>query len=80
MIRTARFDTDFKTIYYGALWDGHPDFIEREIVLADKRDGKPLADAQGPLSLIVPGEKVHARWVRQVKSLEIVRVGTDEKP
>ena len=57
-----------------------PDFTDRKIILVDRRDGKPLPESQGPLRLVVPGEKVHARWVRQVKSLEIVHVGTDAKP
>lgn len=57
-----------------------PEFTDRKIILADRRDGKPLPDSQGPLRLAVPGEKVHARWVRQVKTLEIVRISTDATP
>jgi DMSO/TMAO reductase YedYZ molybdopterin-dependent catalytic subunit len=57
-----------------------PEFTERKVVLADRRDGKPLSESQGPLRLVVPDEKVHARWVRQVRALEIVRVGADAKP
>jgi len=57
-----------------------PDFTDRKVLVADRRDGKPLQESQGPLRLIVPGEKVHSRWVRQVKSLEVVHIGTDAKP
>jgi hypothetical protein len=43
------------------------------IVLADRRDDAPLEAREGPLQIIVPDEKLHARWVRQVKSLTIRR-------
>lgn len=56
------------------------DFSDRKVLLADRRNGKPLAESQGPLRLIVPGEKVHARWVRQVRVLELVHVVSDTKP
>lgn len=55
-------------------------FTDRKVLLADRRDGKPLTELQGPLRLIVPGEKVHARWVRQVRTLEVVRVAADATP
>ena len=35
------------------------------VLLADHRDGQPLSTAEGPLRLVVPDEKRHARWVRQ---------------
>jgi hypothetical protein len=43
------------------------------ILLADRRDGQPLAAAEGPLRLVVPDEKRHARWVRQVRSCTVRR-------
>lgn len=48
-------------------------FTDRVILLADKRDGKPLAAAEGPLRIVVPDEKRQARWVRQVTALTIRR-------
>jgi DMSO/TMAO reductase YedYZ molybdopterin-dependent catalytic subunit len=48
-------------------------FTDRVILLADHRDGKPLAAQSGPLQIIVPGEKKHARWVRQVITLKVGR-------
>jgi DMSO/TMAO reductase YedYZ molybdopterin-dependent catalytic subunit len=57
-----------------------PEFTDRVILLADRRDGKILPTPPGPLRLVVPGEKVHARWVRQVSALEVVRVGSESKP
>lgn len=46
-------------------------FTDRRTVLADRMNGKPLPAANGPLCLVVPGEKHHARWVRQVVSLTV---------
>lgn len=52
-----------------------PKFGRREILLADRREGQPLGPAQGPLEIIVPDEKVHARWVRQVNPIVVLSVG-----
>ena|ERR1700760_615647 len=46
-------------------------FTDREVLLADKRDGKPLSAEEGPLRVVVPAEKRPARWVRQVRGLKI---------
>ena len=43
------------------------------ILLADRQDGAAFDPKVGPLKIIVPGDKTHARWVRQVKSLTIAR-------
>jgi DMSO/TMAO reductase YedYZ molybdopterin-dependent catalytic subunit len=51
-----------------ALPELDPAFTERVVLLADHRDGQPLAATEGPLRLVVPDEKRHARWVRQVGS------------
>jgi DMSO/TMAO reductase YedYZ molybdopterin-dependent catalytic subunit len=56
-----------------ALPELDPAFSERVILIADIRDKKPLDEKHGPLQIIVPGEKRHARWVRQVISLKIGR-------
>jgi DMSO/TMAO reductase YedYZ molybdopterin-dependent catalytic subunit len=48
-------------------------YTDRVIVLADRRDGKPLSEKEGPLRIVVPDEKREARWVRQVISLTIRR-------
>ena len=51
-----------------------PAFSDRVIMLADHRDGKLLDNHEGPLRFIVPGDKRHARWIRGVTTLEIVKV------
>ncbi len=52
-----------------------PGFTDRVIFLADRRDGNPLSAKEGPLRIIVPGEKRHARWVRQVTTLTVLHAG-----
>lgn len=47
-------------------------FTDRVILLADRRDGHPLDAVEGPLRLVVPGEKRRARWVRQVIDIEVM--------
>lgn len=56
-----------------ALPELDPAFTDRVVLLADRRGGQPLAAAEGPLRLVVPGEKRHARWVRQVVSCTVRR-------
>ncbi len=51
-----------------------PTFTDRRLYVVAARDGKPLSSAEGPLELIVPGEKRNSRWVRQLQSLAIQRV------
>ncbi len=56
-----------------ALAELDPAFTDRVILLADRRDGQPLSARDGPLQIVVPGEKKHARWVRQVIKLKVGR-------
>jgi Oxidoreductase molybdopterin binding domain len=56
-----------------ALPEIDPAFSDRLILLADRRDQQPLSAEEGPLRLIVPGEKRQARWVRQVTAVTIRR-------
>jgi len=51
-----------------------PDFVDRIALVADARDGEPLPAGEGPVRLVVPGEKEGARWVRQLIELEVRRV------
>jgi hypothetical protein len=48
-----------------------PDFTDRIIILADRRDGHVLAPPEGPFRLVVSGEKRDARWVREVTGLDV---------
>jgi hypothetical protein len=49
-------------------------FNSRIILLVDRQDGLPLPLGQGPVRLVVPGDKRPARWARMVTSLEVVSV------
>ena len=50
------------------------EFGNESIVVADKRDGKPLFGYQGPLRLVCPNDKAGARSVRMLETLEFVRL------
>ena len=52
------------------------DFANESVLVADTADGKDLGPDQGPLRLVVPGDKRQGRWVRLLKSLSIVDAGT----
>jgi hypothetical protein len=39
-----------------------PELTDRVILLADTKDGQPLPLREGPFRIIVPGEKLPARW------------------
>jgi hypothetical protein len=56
-----------------ALPEIDPAFSDRLILLADRRDRQPLSPHEGPLRLVVPGDKRQARWVRQVTSVTVRR-------
>ncbi|MBA2339343.1 MAG: molybdopterin-dependent oxidoreductase [Pyrinomonadaceae bacterium] len=56
-----------------ALPELDPAFSDRVILLADRRNGKPLSATEGTLRIVIPDEKRHARWVRQVVSLTLRR-------
>ena len=58
-----------------ALPEVDPSFTDKQILLVDEREGKPLGDKEGPFRIVIPDEKRMARWVRQVKTLKVVEPG-----
>ncbi|MBC8156259.1 MAG: molybdopterin-binding protein, partial [Bacteroidetes bacterium] len=54
-----------------ALPEIDPDYATRTILLVDQADGAPLPTGIGPYRIVVPGEKKPARWVREVKAIEV---------
>jgi DMSO/TMAO reductase YedYZ molybdopterin-dependent catalytic subunit len=44
-------------------------FTDRTVLLVDKVDGQPLPAGKGPFRIVVPGEKKHARWIWEVRSI-----------
>src|SRR5262249_47639636 len=66
-----------------ALPEVDPDLTDRVVLLADRKDGKPLGADEGPYRLIVPGDKRNMRWVKQVARISVRGVGVPapkEKP
>jgi DMSO/TMAO reductase YedYZ molybdopterin-dependent catalytic subunit len=61
----------YRAVY--ALPELDPAYTDKVVMLVDKRDGKALDAKEGPLRIVVPDEKMHARWVRQVTGLVIRR-------
>jgi DMSO/TMAO reductase YedYZ molybdopterin-dependent catalytic subunit len=53
-----------------------PDFAAESVLVADTVDGKALGPDQGPLRLIVPGDKRQGRWVRLLKIISVVNAGS----
>lgn len=49
-------------------------FGNAQILIADKRDGKPLFGYQGAFRLVCPNDKAGARSVRMLETLELVRL------
>jgi hypothetical protein len=62
----------YKVVFARAELD--PAFATREIILANKRDGKPLDAKEGPFRIVAPGDKRPARWIRQVTTLRVIAI------
>jgi hypothetical protein len=56
-----------------ALPEIDPDFTRHPgALVAVRENGQPLSARDGPLQLILPADKRHARWVRSLVSVQIV--------
>lgn len=51
-----------------------PLFTDNQVLLADRADGMPLSEADGPFRLIAPKDKRGARSIRMLKRLEVVQL------
>jgi hypothetical protein len=51
-----------------------PSLSGMRAIIADRREGQPLADYEGPLRLVIDGDKLPARSVRMLEKLEVVRL------
>jgi len=54
-----------------ALAEVAPGIGEREVLVADREDGRPLPEGVGPFRLVVPGDKGGMRAVRQVAAVRV---------
>ncbi len=59
----------YRVVFSPAEFD--PGYSDRIAIVADRKDGAPLAADEGPYHLIVPGEKRPARWAKQVVRIEV---------
>jgi hypothetical protein len=57
-----------------ALAELDPGIGNLDVIVADRRDGKALDAHEGPLRLIVLGDKRHARWVKGLTTLSVERL------
>jgi hypothetical protein len=55
-----------------ALTELDGEFSDRVVLIANRRDGAPIAPPEGPLRIIVSDEHKHARWLRNVAKLTIL--------
>ena len=62
----------YKVVF--ALAELDTDFSDRQIILADKRDGQPLDTSRVPGRIVRPGDKRPPHWIRLVTSCKIVVV------
>jgi DMSO/TMAO reductase YedYZ molybdopterin-dependent catalytic subunit len=49
-----------------------PELTDNTILLAYQMDGRPLAAQEGPFRLVVPKDKKHARWIRQLTVVKVM--------
>jgi hypothetical protein len=68
----AKAHDDYAVVF--AIGEVDAAFGNEQILVADKRDGKPLFGYQGPFRLVCPNDKAGARSVRMLESLEVVRL------
>ena len=68
--------SDGKAAYFEgvALVEIDPGFSRRVALVADRRDGHPLDETEGPLRVIIPDEQRHARWIRGLASITVTTV------
>ena len=68
----AKAHDGYQVVYSLAELD--PDLTQGKFIVADKRNGKPLFDYQGPLRIVAGTDKEAARSIRMLEELEIVRL------
>jgi DMSO/TMAO reductase YedYZ molybdopterin-dependent catalytic subunit len=54
-----------------ALPELDPAYMDKTVLVAWARDGQPLPAEEGPLAIVVPDDKHPARWVRQLRRVDV---------
>ena len=65
---------DYRVVF--SLPEVDPETATQVVLVADRRDGKPLDNKEGPYRIVLGSEKKRARWVRQVIRISVE--GSDE--
>lgn len=65
--------SDGYTVVY-SIAELDPAMTDNQIIVADTMNGKPLEPKEGPLKIVVPGDKGPARWIRMLTALQIETV------
>jgi DMSO/TMAO reductase YedYZ molybdopterin-dependent catalytic subunit len=60
----------YQTVF--ALPELDPEFAREAVLVAYQVDGKPLPAGEGPIRLVAPADKKHARWVREVATIQVL--------
>jgi hypothetical protein len=68
------FDDGYRVVF--ALPEIDPDMTDKVVLVADRKNGKPLAGGEGPFRVIVPDDKRPARWVKQVSKISVLKGST----
>ena len=74
LVVVAEASDGYKVAY--ALAELDEQFGARTAILALSQNGAKLPATEGPLRVIISGEQHHARWIRQVVRLQLVRAGS----
>jgi hypothetical protein len=69
----AALATDGYEVVY-ALAEFDPTVMDSGIIVADKRDGQPLANNEGPLRIIAPHDKRPTRCLKSLQEIDIVQL------
>jgi DMSO/TMAO reductase YedYZ molybdopterin-dependent catalytic subunit len=60
---------NYQALY--ALPELDPEFTDDVVLLATTVDSKPLPKGEGPFRLVNPTDKKHARWIREIRSINV---------
>jgi hypothetical protein len=62
----------YEVVY--ALAELDPTIADSGMIVADKREGQPLAASEGPLRIIVPHDKRPARSLKMLQEIDVVQI------
>lgn len=62
----------YEVVY--ALAEFDPTVVDSGIIVADKREGQPLAANEGPLRIIVPHDKRPTRSLKLLQEIDVVQL------